>query len=372
MIQKNPRSSLSPMGIVGNLFGDAFSGSGLGEEMEGIGKALGGVLAGSASMDHEFNITLPDGEEVEGEALNLTGGGKGFGLPVDRKKPGKNMGKVMNKIIRSNLKESGLGALFKNQSNQTLFPLGGDAPWLGKQLGKMLENQSNQTFNATVPFPLELDPGLAGPLGGLPLPSPSTSGSQVADTSVETVTSSQPDGTVCTSTLVWDNGKLQKNTTRCRKPVSSAHEIRRLQVEWPLDEESPWATPSEMDDVWVLGEAFLQHFVVTLDFEQSRIGFAKPAASNGLANMNHKIQIDEATVLKSPRGGGLHTALIFTGCSLAFAVPSLICFAFLKKSSWGHPAQQELRSFDRQSLDNDDTISTLSSRPGEDHPLVGP
>merc|ERR1712176_694003 len=100
-------------GIVGNLFGDAFSGSGLGEEMEGIGKALGGVLAGSASMDHEFNITLPDGEEVEGEALNLTGGGKGFGLPVDRKEPGKNMGKVMDKIIRSNLKESGLGALFK-------------------------------------------------------------------------------------------------------------------------------------------------------------------------------------------------------------------------------------------------------------------
>lgn len=60
---------------------------------------------------------------------------------------------------------------------------------------------------------------------------------------------------------------MKSNKTSCTPRDHS--EERRLQgmlLATPVD---------DMDDVWVLGGAFLEHFITVLDFDNKRIGFAK-------------------------------------------------------------------------------------------------
>lgn len=83
---------------------------------------------------------------------------------------------------------------------------------------------------------------------------------------IEEVTETKPNGTVCTTTLVWVKWTLKENKTRCRDPASPLYPptTRRLQED-------------VLQNTWVLGGVFLEKFVTVLDFDNKRIGFADPA-----------------------------------------------------------------------------------------------
>jgi hypothetical protein len=83
-----------------------------------------------------------------------------------------------------------------------------------------------------------------------------------------------PDGSVCKTELVMENGQVQKNTTTCTKPETQ----RRLQLLPPPMFGGGGENP--MDDLWVLGGVFLERYVTIFDFDGARIGFAEPAASS--------------------------------------------------------------------------------------------
>mmetsp|Transcript_42486 Transcript_42486/g.91249 ORF Transcript_42486/g.91249 Transcript_42486/m.91249 type:complete len:707 (+) Transcript_42486:81-2201(+) len=90
---------------------------------------------------------------------------------------------------------------------------------------------------------------------------------------IEEEIENRPDGSVCTHTKVWEQGKLKKQTTRCQNPNELEHR-RRLQAFGGMDMpmmEDPTA------DLWVLGGVFLEHFVSIFDFDNQRLGFCEPA-----------------------------------------------------------------------------------------------
>lgn len=113
--------------------------------------------------------------------------------------------------------------------------------------------------------PFLFPPMLPGGIGGAIPPG----GEQI-----EEIVRTKDDGSVCTTTLVWDDShKLLRNATKCRDPPSEATPSRRLQLMLPGM--LPGVAPPP-DNTWVLGGVFLENFVVILDYENKRLGFAEP------------------------------------------------------------------------------------------------
>jgi len=109
-------------------------------------------------------------------------------------------------------------------------------------------------------LPLLLPPGLLVP--------PGTKGAlPPGGDEVEEQLRMMPDGSRCKTVLVWRHGHLKSNKTKCMP--SDHSEERRLQgllLAAPVD---------DMEDVWVLGGAFLDKHITVLDFDNRRIGIAR-------------------------------------------------------------------------------------------------
>lgn len=125
-----------------------------------------------------------------------------------------------------------------------------------------------------------------GHAGGAPITVPAADGSLqnlmpllppiAGEEQVEEIVEMKPDGTSCTTTLVWDAKGLKRNSTECSDGTQA--EKRRLS-----DSETP-------NNLWVLGGPFLEHFVTVMDFENSRIGFAQPVGQES-AQLERAIQV---------------------------------------------------------------------------------
>lgn len=114
---------------------------------------------------------------------------------------------------------------------------------------------------------------------------------------VEEIEEVKPNGTLCTTTLVWAGKHLKRNSTSCQPPGAvsgrrlNGYPLKRgwqpQQIEMtalPLD-----PAPEPLEDVWVLGGAFLDHFAVFLDFEHRRLGLAEPLiiGAGRVENVHH-------------------------------------------------------------------------------------
>lgn len=207
------------------------------------------------------NLVVCDCAIMEGEVahheLVVYLGGRKFGLPIPKlfkRVPTTDGGELCLLHVQQNSMTSVnpldlLNALLGGGLG--LVP--GDSS--GGPAGAKGARSANGTKGQAAP-PFLLPPFLMpqGGKNGPPLP---TDAEQV-----EEVTETRPDGAVCTTTLVWVGGHLKKNTTACR-------DQRRLQLALP-------GTPGdEMGEMWVLGGAFLEHFVTVLDFENHRLGFGE-------------------------------------------------------------------------------------------------
>merc|ERR1719362_371104 len=85
-----------------------------------------------------------------------------------------------------------------------------------------------------------MGPGMLKPLEGMlkGLEGNGSSGGmvpQTQNTEEQISEETKPDGTVCRTTLIMQGGKVQKNSTRCTKPVGAetAQPARRLQASFP-------------------------------------------------------------------------------------------------------------------------------------------
>mmetsp|Transcript_86315 Transcript_86315/g.279487 ORF Transcript_86315/g.279487 Transcript_86315/m.279487 type:complete len:576 (-) Transcript_86315:239-1966(-) len=150
--------------------------------------------------------------------------------------------------------------------------------------------------------------------GGAPL---------AAGEQVEEVSETRRDGKLCTTTLVWAHGGLQRNTTHCTPRSGTA---RRLRAPG-----SGAAVQEQMDDLWVLGGVFLEHFMAVLDFEQMQIGFAKAARSPATASPGARPPPSAESrpqAAEAPeRGGGAFpwaVALLGGGLAAAAACASML------------------------------------------------
>jgi len=112
-------------------------------------------------------------------------------------------------------------------------------------------------------MPPESSSGQGGPMPPFAMPGgPGGAGAE----EIEEVTEKKPNGTVCTTTLVWVKWTLKENKTRCIDPAkTSSPTSRRLQQDL-------------LQNTWVLGGVFLDKFVTVLDFDKKRIGFANPTS----------------------------------------------------------------------------------------------
>jgi hypothetical protein len=127
---------------------------------------------------------------------------------------------------------------------------------------------------------------MKGHAGGAPISIPALNGSLqnlmpllppvAGEEQVEEIVEMKPDGTSCTTTLVWDAKGLKRNSTECSDGKKA--EQRRLSDAGPPD------------SLWVLGGPFLEHFVTVMDFENSRIGFAEPIGQEA-AQLERAIQV---------------------------------------------------------------------------------
>lgn len=90
----------------------------------------------------------------------------------------------------------------------------------------------------------------------------------------EEIVEQRPDGSICTTKIHEEHGKVVRKEQRCMSPnqgLSSPSRRAQLLLPFPFTERDPMA------DVWVLGGVFLERFVVVFDFDQGRLGFAEPA-----------------------------------------------------------------------------------------------
>mmetsp|Transcript_95005 Transcript_95005/g.205135 ORF Transcript_95005/g.205135 Transcript_95005/m.205135 type:complete len:604 (-) Transcript_95005:221-2032(-) len=163
--------------------------------------------------------------------------------------------------------------------------------------------------------PFALAPGLMGGAGG---------GEQI-----EEIFHQMKDGSTCTNTLVWVKGKVTRNTTKCSNGHSEEGTVsRRLQMMMPggilIQEEDP------LEDVWVLGGVFLENFVVMLDFENQRLGFAHPSWSQGPAatyvphQLRTQVPVDDRLVQTGVLGGTAAPASSDSGSSFTGFVGFMI------------------------------------------------
>eukprot|EP00931_Biecheleriopsis_adriatica_P102640 TRINITY_DN77585_c0_g1_i1.p1 TRINITY_DN77585_c0_g1~~TRINITY_DN77585_c0_g1_i1.p1 ORF type:complete len:676 (-),score=124.59 TRINITY_DN77585_c0_g1_i1:26-2029(-) len=280
MIQKNPTSILSGPGIGHGIMGSL------------LGPGLGDALQHGMS---KVNVSVPGIAKIAGDTFNLTGGGLGsemsgsFNLHGDDKTFHKEMQAVQSaQEDFANLTHDvfGVGEALAGQLLGDLKPTPQTAsnPTAPKLGGLPFAGPGNN-MGLGVPQADSLGKGTFEPFGNLGKAlglGDGTARAEAAESQVETQMETRPDGTVCSHTLTWGNGKLLKNVTHCKQPVGPPQAaggdiMRRLQVEWPLEETSSAIAREDLDGFWVLGEAFLQHVVVVLDFDQRRMAFADPA-----------------------------------------------------------------------------------------------
>merc|ERR1712187_177801 len=152
----------------------------------------------------------------------------------------------------------------------------------------------------------------------------------------------KPDGSICTTTLEYSNGKLQKNATKCTEPKSAT--TRRLQLMPPF--EMPLADP--MEDVWVLGGIFLERYVTIFDFDNAQIGFAEPVnkvAPVGLGTPNTAAYLYGNSVNDATQWSWVPMVLIvLTVCTLL----ALVSFYVWKKKT--EPSGSNLPMFNHKAL----------------------
>jgi len=169
-----------------------------------------------------------------------------------------------------------LGGLMGPSGSGVGFPMPGFGPIGGVAANGPTASEPSQEDPMAMPFPFPIPQSgfdSSGPAGGFPFPIPlgqAAGGQQVNGEQIEQEVDTMPDGSVCTTTHVYENGEVKKSTKNCTPPQYG----RRLQF-------SSHADP--MNDLWVLGGVFLQHYVTIFDFEQSRVGFAVPSGAADLA-----------------------------------------------------------------------------------------
>jgi hypothetical protein len=122
----------------------------------------------------------------------------------------------------------------------------------------------------------------------------------LGETSVEEVVETQPDGSVCLTKVVWNNGNEVSRETRC-DPSGG----RRLDSVEEVSEAAP------VDDLWILGGVFLERVVTVLDFEEARVGFAEPALPDQssqpkMESTQGVMKVEWSSVTEETLGGGTH------------------------------------------------------------------
>lgn len=143
----------------------------------------------------------------------------------------------------------------RREGNEILIPM-------NAQISSAASQSSTGSSGNETPFvppfllpPFFTEPAGSGPAGG---------------EEVEEVLETRPDGSRCTTVLVWWQGHLQSNDTKCILPGDD-QTTRRLQEPGP---QLGASLEDGMNDVWVLGGVFLEHFITVFDFEHHRVGFA--------------------------------------------------------------------------------------------------
>lgn len=161
---------------------------------------------------------------------------------------------------------------------------------------------------------------------------------------VEEIVRTEPDGALCTTSVITEPSGAQRKTFDCRKPDEQK---RRLQggllapileaipaeqsggeqmqgepvaIMQPVPMQQPagampiLAQPIQgpiisdpMADLWVLGGVFMEKFVVIFDFDQKRVGFAEPVkSSSSFEQKNYQQQSENQAYL--PRNTMLSVA----------------------------------------------------------------
>lgn len=95
---------------------------------------------------------------------------------------------------------------------------------------------------------------------------------------VEQQSITQPDGTICTNTVVRKGQRVVQNETGC-VPLAAegASSVRRLQLAPSLDGQTAGGAKSGLgglDELWVLGGVFIERLITCFDFDNGRVGFA--------------------------------------------------------------------------------------------------
>jgi hypothetical protein len=110
---------------------------------------------------------------------------------------------------------------------------------------------------------------------------------------------SLPDGTVCRTIIIEENGKVSRKEKKCSKPGESEVSSRQLQLMLPGFGADPFGQGQTEDptaELWILGGVFLERFVVALDFDKQQLGVAEPAVA---VEVN---QFDDAVGFAALRG----------------------------------------------------------------------
>lgn len=202
-----------------------------------------------------------------------------------------------------------LGGLLPGLLNGSPFGLGGGGgasaalPPLLPPASSSQTPERHSSGQEVPPFPFKL-PGFPGGLPNMPeMPKNLKPGE-----SVEEIVETQPDGTVCTTSVISEPSGRTRKTRKCgpaQRRLQGGRLAPILQI-IPLEQPGgqqqgqpmsimqplpmpaggampmagqPMEVPLEanpMADVWVLGGVFMEKFVTIFDFDQKRVGFAEP------------------------------------------------------------------------------------------------
>lgn len=159
-----------------------------------------------------------------------------------------------------------------------LVPVGGEQP-------SSSGTSSNGKHVGIPAFPFNI-PGLAGMLKGMPK-------NMKPGESEEEIVQAQPNGDVCTTTVITEPDGTQRKSRKCGH--GGPMPPRRLQGGIPILQAVPLQQGQEpgggpmpilmqpgevpvnpMQDLWVIGGVFMEKFVTIFDFDNKRVGFAEP------------------------------------------------------------------------------------------------
>jgi hypothetical protein len=142
------------------------------------------------------------------------------------------------------------------------------------------------------------------PIGSLGGGSSAAPGASVVGEQIEEEMRTMPDGSVCKTTHVYQNGQLKKKTEQCGQPGGGGIVGRRRLDGIEIPFELPFGpgvagSKDPMDELWVLGSAFLEHFVVVFDFENARMGVAQPSGIASAGSVAGAFQISSVPLIGS-------------------------------------------------------------------------